>query len=114
MKTKILFFIIFLNCISFNLKADERYDSKSASDKRTFSKEDIMDLCDPYLNSGLKIDNPAVVDVDKDGDFDILVFKDGRVEFYKNNGTLYSPEIVLENKNYDSYELASFLSEGMP
>ncbi len=71
--------------------------------KTVFTNADIQSLASVYLENNLGIKNPAIVDVDKDGDFDILVFKEGNVEFYKNTGTLEKPSFVPENMNYDKY-----------
>ena len=56
--------------------------------KKVFSVDDIKGLADKYVNNNLNIKNPAIVDVDGDGIFDILVFNDGNVEYYRNTGTL--------------------------
>lgn len=83
--------------------------------KKNFAKKDIKALADLYVNNSFHIKNPAIVDVDEDGDFDLLNFtKDGNVEYYKNTGTLEQPVFVLENKNYDSYKVSSLLPAGLP
>ena len=109
MKTLALTLIILLVSLS-NIQADG-----SLPVKKTFCKKDILELSKPYIHNEFKIENPAVVDVDNDGDFDILNFNDeGNVEYYKNNGTLSKPEFVLENKKFDKYEVNSLLPTGMP
>jgi len=71
--------------------------------KSVFTNADIQSLASVYLENNLGIKNPAMVDVDKDGDFDILVFKEGNVEYYKNTGTLDKPHFIPENMTYDKY-----------
>jgi FG-GAP-like repeat len=82
--------------------------------KKVFSIDDIKALADKYVNNNLNLKNPIIVDVDGDGIFDILVFKDGNVEYYKNTGTLEEPFFVLENKHYDKYTTAFFIKESIP
>lgn len=94
--------ILFFNTVSF---ADNNLP--------TFSKEQIEKLADAYIHNNLNIKNPVFVDVDKDGIFDILSFKDGNVEYYKNTGTLEKPFFVLVNKNYDKYNVPAII-HGMP
>lgn len=71
--------------------------------KTVYTNADIQSLAAVYLENNLGIKNPAIVDVDKDGDFDILVFKEGNVEYFKNTGTLEKPHFIPENMNYDKY-----------
>lgn len=83
--------------------------------KKVFSKSDIKKLAGVYINNNSNIKNPAVVDVDEDGDFDILNFTDkGKVEYYKNTGTLESPAFTLEDKNFDNYVVNSIMPTGLP
>lgn len=70
---------------------------------KVFTNSEIQSLASVYIENNLGIKNPAIVDVDKDGDFDILVFNEGNVEYYKNTGTIDKPFFILENKNYDKY-----------
>ncbi len=99
--------IVFLS-VSF-LKADE-----VSNIKKTFSKKDILSLADGYINNNSGVKNPVIVDVDYDGDFDILKFTSkGNVEYYNNAGTLDKPFFNLENKNFDKYEVNSFLPKGL-
>jgi hypothetical protein len=114
MKTKIIFILLFF-CITV-LKADEKspVNDANTSALKIFTKDDIQKLSGLYVNNNVKIENPAIVDVDGDGDFDLLNFNDGNVVYYKNTGTLENPVFILENKNYDSYKEASFLKTGMP
>lgn len=105
------YLIIFTTVLFFfasGLKADGDNPFK------TFSKTKINTLAESYVNNNASVENPAIVDVDGDGDFDILKFNDGNVEYYENKGSLDKPDFVLKDKNYDSYKEASFLSTGMP
>jgi hypothetical protein len=88
--------------------------SKADIPGKTFTKKEIKDLSGAYLEGKLDFDNPVIVDVDKDGDFDALKFDNGNVSYYKNVGTLESPSFILENKNYDKYDEAFFISSKMP
>jgi hypothetical protein len=81
---------------------------------KTFTKEDISKIADAYVNNNIHVENAAFVDVDGDGIFDMLVFKKGNVEYYRNTGTLESPYFVLENAHYDKYETPSLIKIGMP
>lgn len=109
MKTSIAVTLFLILSVSF-LKADEVKPVQ-----KIFNKQDIAKLADRYINNNFQIKNPVVVDVDEDGDFDILNFTDkGKVEYYKNTGSLESPLFILENKNFDNYEVSSFLPNGMP
>jgi hypothetical protein len=113
MKYLILLLLVFalLNLYS---KADTESNLTKTTSHKTFSKEDILKIADSYVHNNLNIKNPAIVDVDGDGVFDILNFNDGNVEYYRNTGTLEQPVFVLENKHYDTYKEASFLKTGMP
>lgn len=81
---------------------------------KIYTKEEIKNIADGYINNNLGLKNPAIVDVDKDGKFDILIFNDGNVEYYRNTGTLEKPFFVLENKHYDHYHPAAFFDVKMP
>lgn len=85
-----------------------------ATPKKVFTNDDIKKLADAYVNNNLGLKNPAIVDVDGDGDFDILIFKDGNVEYYKNTGTLEKPYFIPENMKYDKYTSASFIDIALP
>ena len=74
-----------------------------------FTNEDIKKLAGMYVENNLGLKNPAIVDVDKDGDFDILIFNSGNVEYYKNTGTLENPFFVAENMKYDKYSSTSII-----
>ncbi len=104
MKTFItVFSVLFLSC-SF-LRANSPSETKTI-----FSKKDIQSLAPQYINNNVKVKNPVIVDVDNDGNFDILRFTSkGKVEYYRNTGTLDKPFFVLENKNFDNYEINSLL-----
>ncbi len=107
---KVILFIIIIFCINtLNLKADHR------SSFKTFTQKDIQALADVYLRNNLSITNPVIVDVDSDGDFDILKFTSkGNVKYFKNTGNLEKPFFILENNNFDNYEVNSFLPAGIP
>jgi hypothetical protein len=113
---KVIFILLLSLTITFTLKADGVNPTAKVIESvhKIFSKKDIMKLANAYVHNNLHIENPAIVDVNGDGLFDILRFNDGNVEYYKNVGTLDKPEFVLENKHYDSYKEASFLKTGMP
>lgn len=104
MKTLIsILAVLFLSCSI--LRANPPSETK-----KIYSKKDIQALAPQYINNNVKVKNPVIVDVDKDGIFDILKFTSkGNVEYYKNTGTLEEPFFVLENKNFDNYEVNSFL-----
>ncbi len=80
----------------------------------TFSNDDIKKISGAYLEGKLDFENPVMVDVDKDGDFDALKFDDGNVSYYKNMGTNESPSFVLENENYESYSRTFFVDPKIP
>src|SRR5437667_740603 len=82
--------------------------------KKVFTIEDIKALADGYVNNNLGLKNPAIVDVDGDGNFDILIFNSGNVEYYRNTGTLEKPFFVPENMHYDKYTTAFFMKETLP
>lgn len=95
--------VLFLSCSVL------RANSPSGT-KTIFSKKDIQSLAPQYINNNVKVKNPMIVDVDNDGNFDILKFTSkGKVEYYKNTGTLEIPFFVLADKNFDNYEINSFL-----
>lgn len=81
---------------------------------QVFNKKQIKELSGAYLEGKLGFDNPIIVDVDKDGDFDALKLDKGNVEYYKNVGTLDNPTFILENKNYDKYDAAFFIDAQVP
>lgn len=81
---------------------------------KSFTKDDITKISGSYLEGKLDFENPVMVDVDKDGDFDALKFDNGNVEYYKNVGTLENPSFVLENKNYESYSNVLFIEAKIP
>jgi hypothetical protein len=82
--------------------------------KKVFTIEAIKKLADAYVNNNLGLKNPAIVDVDGDGIFDILIFKDGNIEYYRNTGTQEKPFFVPENMHYDKYASVSFLTIALP
>lgn len=82
--------------------------------KKVFTNEDIKKLSSVYVENNLGLKNPAIVDVDGDGDFDILIFNEGNVEYYKNTGTIEKPFFIPENMKYDKYTSASFIEIALP
>lgn len=102
------FAIILFLLASFSLKADNN------NPKKTFTKSDIEKLADAYINNNVHAKNPAIVDVDGDGLFDLLVFDKGNVAYYRNTGTLEQPFFELVNAHYDKYEVPSVLPVGLP
>jgi hypothetical protein len=112
---KYLIFVLSISAfLNVNSKADIKNNITKTASHKTFSKEEIRKIADFYVHNNMNIKNPAIIDVDGDGVFDILNFNDGNVEYYRNTGTLEQPEFILENKHYDSYKEASFLKTGMP
>lgn len=89
--------------------------SDGISRERVYSVDEIKKLSHLYVNNNLGIRNPVVVDVDNDGDFDILKFtRKGNVDYYNNIGTVDNPEFELAKKNFDKYEIHSLLKGGIP
>lgn len=82
--------------------------------KKVFTTDEIKALADAYVNNNLGLKNPAIADVDGDGNFDIIIFKDGNVEYYRNTGTLEKPFFVAENMHYDKYKSAFFFDGKLP
>src|SRR5260221_6043600 len=82
--------------------------------KKIFSVDEIKGLAEGYVNNNLGLKNPAIVDVDGDGNFDILIFNNGNVEYYRNTGTLEKPFFVSENMHYDKYSTAFFFEGNLP
>lgn len=101
MKKIIILLCLLLGFIAVDKKTVSSEDPSSV--KSVFTNADIQSLASVYLENNLGIKNPAIVDVDIDGDFDILVFKDGNVEYYKNTGSLEKPFFIPENMHYDKY-----------
>lgn len=120
MKNFITVFILFLFLLVPGIRSTEVFSNEGpaeqdpASPKSVFTKQDIKDLAEVYLNNNLGLKNPAIVDVDKDGDFDILIFNDGNVQYYKNTGTLETPFFIPENMKYDKYTTAAFFDAALP
>ena len=85
-----------------------------AATNKVFTINEIKKLAGVYSENNLVLKNPAIVDVDKDGDFDILIFNDGNVEYYRNTGTLEKPFFIPENMKYDSYASVSFIEIALP
>lgn len=79
-----------------------------------FTNEYFSKISGSYLEGKLDFENPVMVDVDKDGDFDALKFENGNVAYYKNTGTNENPAFILENPNYEKYDKAFFVDPKMP
>jgi hypothetical protein len=109
MKNLIIVITLFLVLLALGIKL--LYSENLVN---VFTKEDIKKLADVYVGNNLELKNPAIVDVDKDGDFDILIFNDGNVEYYKNTGTLEKPFFIPENMKYDKYTNASIVDIALP
>lgn len=112
MKNFIIIITLFLILLAPGIKLLSSENPETP--KKVFTNEDIQKLADAYVNNNLGLKNPAIVDVDGDGDFDILIFKDGNVEYYKNTGTLEKPFFISENMKYDKYTSASFIDIALP
>ncbi len=82
--------------------------------QKIFTNQDIKKLADVYVDNNLGLKNPAIVDVDLDGDFDILIFNEGNVEYYKNTGTLNKPFFIPENMKYDKYTTTAIVEVALP
>jgi hypothetical protein len=109
--TKILFLLIFTLAFSLNSFADDN----PPANLKTYTKADIQKIAEKFVNNNLKINDPAIVDVNGDDKFDILNFTDeGNVEYYKNTGTNEEPVFVLENANYGEVGSYNAFFNGMP
>jgi hypothetical protein len=107
--------ILTLNILILFVFTCRSYSSENpAPIKKIFSIEEIKALADVYVNNNLALKNPAIVDVDGDGNFDILIFNAGNVEYYRNTGTLEKPFFVPENMHYDKYSTAFFFDGNLP
>jgi hypothetical protein len=112
--TIISFFLLLTVVFAGISKADIPTDIPTDVPDKTFTKKEIKNLSGAYLEGKLEFENPLIVDVDKDGDFDALKFDNGNVEYYKNVGSLESPSFILENKNYEQYDPAFFVNAKIP
>jgi hypothetical protein len=112
MKKTIMFFTLVLFLLAPGMKLFSSEDP--VTPKKVFTKEDIKNLAGAYVENNLGLKNPAIVDVDMDGDFDILIFNDGNVEYYKNTGTIEKPFFIPENMKYDKYSSASIIDLSLP
>ena len=90
------------------------FSSMGFSPGDDYTNESISKLSGAYLEGKLVFENPVMVDVDKDGDFDALKFDDGNVSYYKNLGTNENPSFVLENENYETYSRTFFVEPKIP
>jgi len=106
MNIKTLLQVVAIGCLPFQLSG--------AVEKDSFTKDDILKLADSYVHNKMGINNPAIVDVDGDGDFDILEFGAGCVAFYENIGSQETPSFVLKHTKFDSYSPAIMIVDGLP
>jgi hypothetical protein len=104
-----LLILFLLLTISYSLLADAGNPLK-----KTYTKKDIEKLADAYVNNDVHAKDPAIVDVDGDGKFDLLVFDKGNVAYYRNTGTLEQPHFELVNAHYDKYEIPALLPMDLP
>lgn len=111
MKTLTILLLIHI-IFAFSARSDTLANTFSTVD--TFLKEEIKNLSSSYLEGKLDFENPVMVDVDKDGDFDALKFEDGNVAYYNNVGSLDKPSFILENSKYEKYERAFFIDPKIP
>ncbi len=86
----------------------------SGNEDNKYSNEYFEKISGNFLEGKLEFENPVMVDIDKDGDFDALKFDNGNVEYYKNTGSNDLPVFILENKNYEKYSQALFVEPKMP
>ena len=109
-KSIYIFIVLFLYALLWNI------DAKANTNPKTiFSEDEILNLADKYIPQTNFPGNPVYVDEDNDGDFDILYFnKEGKIEYYKNIGTLNEPDFKLENLNYSEYEIHSIVDIIIP
>lgn len=106
--------ILFFAFTSVSRANDDNPVNPTKKVSKTFTKEDISKIADAYVNNNMHIENAAFVDVDKDGIFDMLVFKKGNIEYYRNVGSIENPYFILENSHYDKYETPSLIKIGLP
>ena len=109
-----IIFVLILSLFSANIFSKGYYfgnDTSESFSKSFFNKGDIEKICDAYINNNLHIENPIFIDINKKEIFDMLVFNEGNVEYYKNIGSLDKPEFVLENSHYNKYKESPFLNE---
>lgn len=105
---------IFLFCLLLTLALLLISNNSFADNKRpVFSKADIEKIADKFVHNNVNVEDPAIVDVDGDGIFDILSFKHGDVAYYRNNGTNDAPDFILINAHYDKYKAPAIIN-GMP
>lgn len=114
MKKTFLFlaiFIAFSNSIFGDIPPADQTTGKIPA---IFNSDDIGKLTGSYIEGKLDFSNPVMVDVDLDGDFDVLKFDDGNVAYYKNVGTLENPTFILEDRNYEKYDRVMFIDPKIP
>lgn len=82
--------------------------------QKKFTKAEIFQMAERYLTAAPE-ENPVFVDLDTDGDFDVLHFNDkGFVEHFKNTGSNEHPLFELVTDRFDDYEIHSILGAGLP
>jgi hypothetical protein len=63
-------------------------------------------MVDCAYSGGMEFCKPAFVDIDADGDLDVFVGgENGRISFYRNDGTKYQPRWSFLSDYYDSIEV---------
>lgn len=108
MKTKFLFYLLLIFAL-FLISSNSFADNK----RPVFSKSDIEKIADKFVHNNVNIEDPAIVDINNDGIFDILAFHHGEVAYYRNNGTNDAPVFVLINEHYDKYKAPAIIN-GLP
>lgn len=105
----------FISLLLVVIMFSNSFADDSPTKLKTYKKHDIEKIAEKYVNNNLKINDPAIVDVDNDGNFDILNFtEEGNVEFYRNTGTHEEPVFVLENAKYGEVGAYNSFFDGMP
>lgn len=120
MKKTNLFFLIFtLAFFSLSFTQFSMADDNPPAKLNTYTKADIQKIAEKFVNNNLKINDPAIVDVNGDDKFDILNFvsegeREGDIEYYRNTGTNEEPVFVLENAKYGEVGSYNAFFNGMP
>lgn len=114
-KTNLLVLIFTLAFFSLSITQISLADGDPPAKLKTYSKADIQKIAEKFVNNNLKINEPAIVDVNGDDKFDILNFTDeGNVEYYRNTGTNEEPVFVLEDAKYGEVGAYNAFFDGMP